>query len=57
MYMMHLNLCRLMVYMPNYALRPDETKSVQCIMYIVGYNVYDFAFYEPLLSGGIAMGR
>ena len=34
---MHLDLCRLMVNMPNYALRPDETKSVQCIIYIAGY--------------------
>ena len=44
---MHLDLNRLLVYMPNYALRPDETKSVQCIIYIAGYNFYDFAFYEP----------
>ena len=54
---MHLDLCRLMVYMPNYALRPNETKSVQCIIYIAGYNFYDLLFYGPVLSGGIAMGQ
>ena len=51
----HLDSYRLMVYMPNYALRLDETKSVQCIIYIAGYNFYDFAFYEPVLSEGIAV--
>ena len=45
-----------MVYMPNYALRPDVTKLVQCIIYIAGYNFYDLALYESVLSGGIAMG-
>ena len=54
---MHLDLCRLMVYMPNYALRPDEMKSVQYIIYTAGYNFYNFVFYELVLSGGIAMGR
>ena len=44
---MHLDSYRLMVYMPNYALHPDETKSVPSIIYIAGYNFYDFAFYEP----------
>ena len=44
---MHLDLYRLMVYMLNYALRPDETKSVQCIIFIAGYNFYNFVFYEP----------
>ena len=53
----HLDLYRLMVYMLNYALRPDETKSVQCIIFIAGYNFYNFVFYEPLLSRGIAMGQ
>ena len=53
---MHFDLYKLMDNMLNYALRPDEMKSVQCIIYIAGYKFYDFAFYEPIISGGIAMG-
>ena len=46
---MHLDLCRLMVYMLNYILRPDEAKPV-C------YNFYISAFYGPMLIRGFAMG-
>ena len=53
---MHLDLCRLMVYMLNYALPPDEAKPVSESCYISCYNFYVSTFYSLMLTEDLAMG-
>ena len=57
---MHLDLCRLMVYMSNYVLpsRWDkiERNQFSAPCYKSCYNFYVLASYGPILAGGIAMG-
>ena len=53
---MHFELCKLIVYKLNYALlsRSGETGVLYHAIYHC--NIYNLAFYGPIVAGGITRG-